>query len=351
VKIFWMKMRRVLQWLWARFLSASGCLWWAKRQLRGNGAVVALIFHRVLDESSYRTTRSQPEIVVRENTFRELVAHIASRFEPVDLREAAPGKLGEKLRVAITFDDGWEDNYTVAFPIICKYGIPVIIFVTSGFVGMNAPFWPEQVIGLLRAMNSSIENTEIEAMIESLKKHSAEEREQCLVKLLEQASEKGMSLQPSSIDRTLSWQEIWEMDRIGVEIGSHTQTHQILTTVGTDTARQEVLESKATIERALGKLCDVFSYPNGNWSPETRNMLAESGFRFAVTTDPGAWTAACDPLCIPRVNVYEGKVVGLTGRFSPAMFEYMTFWKAWRATRAKSRLRVEPNSSLCQATR
>ncbi len=349
--IFVKKARKVLQWLWARFLAASGCLWWAKRQLRGDGAVVALIFHRVLDESSYQKTQSQPEIVVREHTFRELVAHIVSRCEPVDLREAAPGMPGSKLKVAFTFDDGWEDNYTVAFPIIRGCGIPLIIFVTSGLVGRNSPFWPEQVIGLLRAIQPSVEDTEIEALIEGLKKCTAEERELRLAKLSEQAREKGTSPEPSSVDRTLSWQQILEMDRIGVEIGSHTQTHQILTFVGAEIARREVSESKAAIESALGKRCEAFSYPNGNWSPETRSLLAESGFKLAVTTETGAWTAACDPLSIPRVNVYEGKLVGPTGQFSPVMFEYMTFWKAWRATRAKSRLGVERKSNLCQATR
>lgn len=343
--------RRGLQWLWARFLAASGCLWWAKRQLRNDGAVVTLMFHRVLGEPSYRKTRSQPEIIVREQTFRDLVAHVADRCEPVDLEVTTPGMPGRKPKVAFTFDDGWEDNYGVAFPIAREYRIPFIVFVCSELVGKRTRFWPEQVIALLRAMQPLVEDAEITELIEKLKKCTPEERERRLTEISEQANKQGVSPEGSGIDGTLSWTEIAEMDRAGVRFGSHTQTHQILTTVRTETARQEVLGSKAKLERALGKRCDIFSYPNGNWSPKTRNMLAESGFKLAVTTEPGAWTAACDTLCIPRINVYEGKLVGPTGQFSPAMFEYMTFWKAWRATRAKSRLRVERNSNLCQATR
>jgi len=332
---------RILQQLWAKFLIASGCLWWAKRRLRAEGAVVVLVFHRVLDETGYRKTFSQRENIVRERTFRKLVAHVAGRYESVSLQKAEPGTPCKKPRVAFTFDDGWGDNYGVAFPITREYRIPLVIFVACGLIGRNTPFWPERVIALLRSVQPPVEEAQITAMIESLKKCTPQEREQRLTSLSEQACEKGTSLELSNADGTLSWQEIVEMDEAGVQFGSHTQTHQILTRVQAETARQEVLESKAVLERALGKRCDAFSYPNGNWSPETRRLLAEAGFKVAGTMDLGAWTVSCDPLCIPRINVYEGKLVGLSGRFSPAMFEYTTFWKAWRATRIKPRPRVE----------
>jgi peptidoglycan/xylan/chitin deacetylase (PgdA/CDA1 family) len=294
----------------------------------------------VLAEASYQKTHSQPEIIVREQTFRELVAYVVGRYEQVDMAEVVAGTPTRNLKVAFTFDDGWEDNYRVAFPIIHKYGIPVLIFVTSGFVDRNSPFWPEQVIEIMRRMQPSAKEAEIRELIESLKECAAEEREQRLSKLREQASAQSISPESPEVDRTLSWQEIAEMDRAGIRFGSHTQSHQILTTVRAETARQEVLRSKAAIESALGKRCETFSYPNGNWSLETRRILAEAGYKRAFTTEPGTWTAACDPLSIPRFNVYEANVVGPTGRFSPAMFEYTTFWRAWRVTKSQS----QPNA-------
>ena len=342
-------MRKVVKWLWVSFLFTSGSLWWAKRRLRGNGAVVTLLFHRVLDHSSFSQTLSQPEIIVTEETFRKLTAHIANKFDSVDLKGAAPGTPGRKPKVALTFDDGWKDNFTVAFPIIRKHRIPAVIFVTSALMDKENPFWPEQVIGLLREMNPSVDGAEIETVIESLKKCAPEEREKRLAELSTQAGEKAAALASSGVDRTLSWTEILEMNRNGVEIGSHTQTHQILTTVREDVARQEVVDSKLAIERALGKRCEVLAYPNGNWSPDTRNIVEDSGFKLAFTTEPGLWTAACDPLCVPRVSISEEKLVGPTGRFSPAMFEYMTIWKAWRATKAngsRARKQAEPSYAL-----
>ena len=101
-------------------------------------------------------------------------------------------------------------------------------------------------------------------------------------------------------------------------------------------ARQEIRESKHAIQAALHSRCDLFAYPNGNTSAETRHMLAEEGFAAAFTTERGAWTSGTDRMAIPRVNVCEASVVGLTGRFSPAMFQYNVFWKAWRAGKRES---------------
>jgi peptidoglycan/xylan/chitin deacetylase (PgdA/CDA1 family) len=312
--------------------------------------VVVLMFHRVLDDPSYRQTCSLPEIVVREGTFRELIEYTARRYEPVDLRATRPGKSSSDLKVAFTFDDGWSDNYTVAFPIVRQYKIPITIFVCSGLVGKNAPFWPEQIVARLHRVQPESERGEIMALIERLKKSTPEQRDQCLRELSERARELNLSVECSEVDGTFSWAELKEMDRAGVTFGSHSQTHQILTCVSAATTRREVVESKTAIESALKKPCNVFAYPNGNHSPESRRILAEAGFELAVTTKCGAWTAVCDPLAIPRPNVCEANLVGLTGRFSPTMFEYINFWKTWRAAKANSRLQMRaherPSSAL-----
>ena len=97
----------------------------------------------------------------------------------------------------------------------------------------------------------------------------------------------------------------------------------------------EITESKQAIEYMLGGRCEAFAYPNGDWSPEIRWMVEAAGYRIACTTDRGAWTAASDPLAIPRANICEENLMGPWGGFSPALFGYTTYWKAWRAERRK----------------
>jgi peptidoglycan/xylan/chitin deacetylase (PgdA/CDA1 family) len=328
------KARRIVRWLWANFLATSGCLWWAKRHLHRNGAIATLTFHRVLPNAESKRTRSLPGIVLLEHTFRALLAHVVRRCEPVDLRNSEPGTPSRRLRVAFTFDDGWIDTYTVAFPIAFEYGVPFSVFVCPGLIDVDTPFWPEQLVALLRVLRPSARIEETELLVESLKRATPEQREQYMATLREQVLTLAQPVQSPSVDRTFSWAAVAEMACRGVSFGSHTLTHQILTKVSPKVARQEVHASKVAIESALCGKCEVFAYPNGDCSPEIRNILAESGFRLAVTTTRGAWTIDSDRLAIPRSNICEDNVTGLTGRFSAAMFEYTTFWTAWRAKRA-----------------
>jgi peptidoglycan/xylan/chitin deacetylase (PgdA/CDA1 family) len=328
------------QLVWARLLQASGCLWWAKRQLRRRGAVMVLTFHRVLDNAEFQHTCSLPGIVVRRRTFERLAEYVAGKFEAVDFAQAVETPPG-KMRVMFTFDDGWKDNYTNALPAMRSRGIPGTIFVCPGLVGRTLPFWPEVIASLLGNAPAPVGGAEIELLIETLKTYSTERRERFIARLYElHAPVHGADAYNG--DRTVSWEDIREMDAAGVRVGCHTNTHQILTTIPAQTARHEIRESKHAIEAALYKRCDLFAYPNGNTSAATRRILADEGFSAAFTTQRGAWTSDSDPMAIPRLNVCEASVAGLTGRFSPALFQYNVFWKAWRAMRGERRVPVKP---------
>jgi peptidoglycan/xylan/chitin deacetylase (PgdA/CDA1 family) len=326
-------LRHMLRWLRAVMLAASGAIWLAKRRLRKNNAIVVLAFHRVLDDPEVQSTQSLSGMLMRRHTFEKLVAHVARRCEVADLSRTAPGTDSPRLRIAFTFDDGWRDNYAAAYPIAQKFNIPITIFICPGLIGLDSPFWPEQVAASIRAVRPMAPEEEIEAEIEGIKLCSPEGRQFAMAALPGTASRQ---LHASSPDKTLSWEQIAEMDRGGVAFGAHTQTHQILTVVPENMARLEILESKATVERELDKSCDLFAYPNGNHSHATRLLLKEAGFSLAFTTRTGAWTTASDPLTVPRVNMSESDVAGPTGRFSPAMFEYSAVWQAARPLRTSS---------------
>lgn len=339
INLVW-KARPSLQQVWAHLLQASGCLWWAERQLRRRGAVMVLTFHRVLNDAEFQRTCSLPGIVIRRRTFEKLAGYVAGKYAAVDFAEAIEAPAG-KLRVMFTLDDGWRDTYTNALPVMRTRGIPATVFVCPGLVGRTLPFWPELVAWLLGQASPPVARTEVESLIETLKAYTTEHRQQYIARLYElHAPVNGSDAYIG--DRTVSWDDIREMDAAGASFGCHTHTHQILTTVPEQAARQEIRKSKGAIEAALHKRCDLFAYPNGNSSTATRRILGEEGFTAAFTTERGAWTSGSDRMAIPRVNVCEAGVVGLAGRFSPAMFQYSVFWKAWRAMRGDRRLPVKP---------
>lgn len=330
-------MRRLLQRLWVGTLAASGGLWWARRELRREGAIVVLMLHRVLDETAWELTNSLRSTALREGTFRKLAEYLARRCQAVPLSEAAPGIAGAKVKIAVTFDDGWHDNYAVALPILLACGLPATVFVCPGLTGCVAPFWPERVAAALLAIRASATESETKIFIEHLKNYTPRERKQWLEDLAHTLGAEDARGEPYDGDRTMTWEEIVEMQRAGVTFGSHTHTHQVLSAVGAEVGRREVRDSQAAIERQLAERCDLFAYPNGGWSEEARRILEQQGVRLAFTTERNAWTADCDPLRIPRANICESNVTGLRGGFSPAMFEYATYWKTWRAMRAKGR--------------
>jgi peptidoglycan/xylan/chitin deacetylase (PgdA/CDA1 family) len=340
VKSLFRGARPVVRLLWARLLQASGCLWWAKQQLQRNGSVVVLTFHRVLDDTEFEHTCSLAGIVLRRQTFLKLAEYAVRAFEAVDFVQGLE-KPADRMRVMFTFDDGWKDNYTNALPVTLAHNIPVTVFVCPGLVGRKLPFWPELVSSLLGKANPPSSAVEIESLIETLKTYTPERREKFIARLYALHASNN-SNDAHTGDETVTWDDIREMDAAGVRFGCHTQTHQILTRVSAQTARQEIRDSKRAIEGALGKVCDLFAYPNGNSSKATRRMLKEEGFTAAFTTQRGAWAGGCDRMAIPRVNVCEANVAGLTGQFSPAMFEYNLIWKAWRAMKAKRRAAGKP---------
>ena len=331
------------QWLWVRMLYLTGALWWARTDLNRRGAIVVFTFHRILDDRSFQETDSLPSIVVRERTFQRLVHYVAKHYQPVDVRDAVPGVRAKRLRVGLTMDDGWRDNYTHALPILRTAGMPATVFMCTGLAGENAPFWPEQVGRKLRpCLGRSYGKRAdrlIEALIESLKYCSPEARDRHVRMLLNQSCDAcgADAAAVSDVDRTLDWEQVREMAQSSIRFGSHSHAHPILTAIPLEDSAHEIDESKQTLETKLGSECDLFAYPNGDWSPAIREQLAESGFRRAFTTERKAWLPEADLLSIPRAHVQQEDLVGLGGVFSAAMFEYATVWKIWLAMRRARR--------------
>ena len=200
------------------------------------------------------------------------------------------------------------------------------IFICSGLMGCHAPFWPERVTAALKAQQPEIQESEIEARIQDLKQQAPGAAEAVLA-----GSNGYVTPRLAAVDGTFSWKQAEELRQAGVGIGAHTHTHQILTGLQMDTARDEIQQSKAATDEVMRTTCKIFAYPNGNHSAAVRALVANAGFDVAFTTTPGAWTPDCDGLAVPRMNVAEDGVTGPNGSFSPAMFDYWIMWRAWRA--------------------
>jgi hypothetical protein len=116
-----------------------------------------------------------------------------------------------------------------------------------------------------------------------------------------------------------SWDEIRRMADGGVEMGAHTLWHTVLTLEDTDAVEREVRDSKAWIEREVGRPVKDFAYCNGWYSEEVIRILAKHGFRSGVTTEDLPNRLAGDPFTLKRKVLWENFSLGALGEYSPAL--------------------------------
>lgn len=268
-------------------------------------------------------------MIVRRRTFADFLKYASQNCEFADLQHGPEWKSDGKLKLAVTFDDGWSDNAESAYPIASQYHVPLVIFIVPEKTGTALPFWPERTAAALDHVpesNRARHTDFIQSSIEELKALRAKERESRINQMVGPGSVPGSS---TTVDKTMTWEQIAELHAGGVTFGSHTSTHEILTMVPAAQAEQEIGCSREAIQQKLGGSCHLFSYPNGDYSQPVRELVARAGYKFAfLNQEPGVWTRDCDPFLIPRVNVCEYHLVDSKGDFSPLIFHYAVVWSA-----------------------
>jgi peptidoglycan/xylan/chitin deacetylase (PgdA/CDA1 family) len=201
-----------------------------------------LTYHSIDDSGSV--------ISIRPESFAAHIRLLAAGRRPVvplSRVRHVPGSL------AITFDDGLESFYHVALPLLLEHRMPATVFVVSGYAGKSSD-WPSQ---------------------------------------------------PPEVPRMplMSWEQIRECSRAGVQIGCHTVSHPRLPDLKAEDIERELNQSRTDIEQQIGRPVEVFSYPYGAVDNVSR-ACASRHFRLACGTQLAYLGACDDPLCLPRLDCY-----------------------------------------------
>jgi peptidoglycan/xylan/chitin deacetylase (PgdA/CDA1 family) len=232
-----------------------------------------LAYHRVNDWS-------EDTLSVHPAAFRKQLTYLTEKYRCVPLSELVTArtkrlKLKERL-AAITFDDGYFDNYLYACPVLKEFHLTAAFFLTAGYIGTS--------------------------------------------RLLPRDEKRG----DTEKDRLLNWTEVSEMQKAGFTFGSHSLTHANLASIDPEQARREINESKKILETQLRESVNFFCYPFGSYSPEVKKMAASAGYQAAFVTPPvrGAGLfpkhrMAQDRYALKRVGVYH----------------HTDFWQFWLKTK------------------
>jgi peptidoglycan/xylan/chitin deacetylase (PgdA/CDA1 family) len=229
-------------------------------------------------------------------------------------REIPPGL------AAITIDDGYRDAYEIAFPILRRHCAPATVFVVTEFVNGTTWLWTDKPryltalaapqafeIGIgdhkLRLeLNGAASRAVAAGLINAALKPLSEEARDALIERLAFKLRVKLPERPPAEYCAINWGQAREMADAGVEIGSHTLTHPILTGLGDSRLREEVAQSRDRIQNAIGRKVETFCYPNGDYDLRTRREVARAGYQCAVTTDVGLNNERNDPLALRRVH-------------------------------------------------
>ena len=198
-------------------------------------------YHRV------GASRSDHVPTVSPGTFERQLGWLARyRYRVLSLDELADcldrGVRFPRHSVLITFDDGYEETHSVAWPILTRFGFPSVVFVAPGEIG--GPGFA-------------------------------------------------------------TWVQLTEMAGNGMTVGSHTMHHSYLPLVQAARLPEELVQSKQVIEERTGRPVHYLSYPIGGFTPETQAFVKQAGYRLACTTNRATSPMAVDRYALRRIKVTE----------------------------------------------
>ncbi len=285
---------------------------------RAGRGVCILSYHRILDAPDPILT-SEPDV----RMFRWQMELLAECFNVLPLFDAvralSSGALPPRA-VCITFDDGYRSIHDLALPILKEFNLPSTVFVTTDCM-REENLWNDRIIEAVRRLPGdrldmrdagigilSLAGTEARfatanRLVESIKYLAPKTR----FELMREIEARGGD--DSGHKLMLTREMVASMAEQGVEIGGHTVSHPILTSLDDQDARAEIENGKTELEAITGRPVRLFAYPNGktgmDYDDRHVRMAREAGFAAAFTTTPGAASKRHDLFQLPRSRPWD----------------------------------------------
>ena len=314
-----------------------------QRRAMGGRRVLILSYHRVVGNYAAEKDTSLYTLNIERETFRKHLLALQETHDIVSLDDALEVLDGERTAnrdlAVVTFDDGYRDVYTHAFPVLRDLRLPAVVYVPSSFIGSNHRLGHDRLYAALRSME--------QRGLSAISVGVGGQGERYLLEALEGGANPRVALErliarfptPELLDLAtaletrlgltyadapegqlgMTWEMLREMDAHGVITGAHTAEHTVLTNQPLSEARREIAQCKAVIEKNLRKPVKHFAYCNGYYSAGVAQALKAEGFVSGVTTEDMPNVPGVDPYALKRKVLWEGSTMGIFGQYSPEL--------------------------------
>ncbi|NTV23614.1 MAG: polysaccharide deacetylase family protein [Nanoarchaeota archaeon] len=272
--------------------------------------------------------------------FHQQMDYLKRHYNVVSLKEIISrlksGQGFQKNTIAITFDDGYINNYK-AFLDMKEHGFPATLFAVTGYVGTKELSWWDKLRLMVKTTGRKeytfiFDGKEIELDLASqrsrdlsvsilhrlLSRYAMGERAEALRQLSQELG----SVQWSEENGFMSWKQLQELHSYGFEIGAHTHSHPFLSSLHEKEIEAEIGTSKKILETKLGTKAETFCYPSGDLTKTTKHIVMSLGFSAACGIRKGTVNQYSDIFCLDRVGVnikddlpiFSLKVAGIWAR-------------------------------------
>ena len=321
-------MARVSKWLSPLLYATSYFQRQWRAHSRNGGFTVVLCYHRVVNGGA-RAGLFTVERGLPPDVFEAQIRFMLRHFEPVLPRDMLDPGPRSPFRFAVTFDDGYQDNATVAVPILERLGVKAAFYAVTEFAGADRRFWWERVAAMLRA--TPMRTLDIEDVWPSASRAPASGRTVLSLATNEQRNRAHdvlcdlmRPLPPEELGRALDglqrsldvrvpesgrefplmgWHALRELCRGGHEVGCHSANHLNLRTASPAQVTQEIFGAKERMTAELGDAPRTFAYPYGHWSPVAAREVGRAGFNLAFAEGNGVVDGRSSSYSLPRVGL------------------------------------------------
>lgn len=312
-------------------IAAFAVFGWMKMKLTSQPTLIILTYHRILPNQHPDRRFEQPGMVTAPEALQNHIrfmkslgaapTHLDDWLSKRTRKESLP-----QLSVALTFDDGWRDNFQYAYPILKAENVPATVFLVTQLLDTNDVFWPERILQLLTTTVIDDSNPDHQWLIQFF----PDGRPTSTVLTLEQADAVVTSLKAlddqtilANLETTRQPQQTPDLETDkrsilnSVELtemaanqliryGAHTRHHFRLNRVNnSSTLNREILGCLEDLKAFGTGVVPIFCYPNGDITGDGKRLV-EDGYQAACTTKTGWNPLDRDAYDLHRFNLHDG---------------------------------------------